>query len=213
MEDSKYTHLVIVFLLTIIAGNLLFLDLKVFSPDLSVKVSDITSVVSPTIQSVPDSSSCPQACISLIDRVNTTNNVALGTTPNSPTNPQVIISTSTHESYIPLGSGSTSKTTWEDLTATETIIDTSNYGKIKEAYFIASLRNPTKNGSVEAQLYNVTDKHPVWYSPITMGTESQTLSSSKITLDNGNKLYRVQLKSTLGVLVYLDNAKIRIVTE
>jgi hypothetical protein len=113
-----------------------------------------------------------------------------------------------------LGSGSTDKTDWDNLTATETIIDPGNYGTIKEAYFIVSLKNPTQNGQTDVQLYNVTDKHPVWGSHVVMnGPQSQTINSNSIQLDKGAKLYRVQLKSSLGYSVSVENAKIRIVSE
>ncbi len=200
MEQNSNTHLVILGLLLMIVLNLFILDLKVFSPA-SVRLSDITTTIEPTAANIK-----------------TTPTNFLPTTTPSPTLPPIKTYTTAaqtpRETYIPLGTGSTSKSSWEDITATETVVDPANYGTIKEAYFIASLRNPTQNGSVEAQLYNVTDKHPVWGSHVILnGPKEQTITSSKITLDAGNKLYRVQLKSTLSYQAFLDNAKIRIISE
>lgn len=218
MRDNT-THIVIIFLLTLITLNLFLLDLKVFSPANNIQISDITSVATPapsptinirTIERSNDSL-CPLSCISLIKQATEASGLGSSNLTNlsSPTN----ISTQ-REFYIPLGSGSTTKSDWDNLTATETVINPANYGNIKEAYFIASLSNPTQNGAVEAQLYNVTDKHLVWDSHIRMdGPTKQTITSNKITLDTGSKLYRVQLRSTLQFAASLDNAKIRIITE
>lgn len=218
MRDNS-SHIVIIFLLTLITLNLFLLDLKVFAPENNIKISDITSVATPnpTPSTNPNAVLsqnliCPNSCISLIQQ-SASNASRTGATDQLPTTnyqPQ----TSTREYYIPLGTGSTAKSDWNDMTSTDTLIDPANYGTIKEAYFIASLGNPTQNGQVEAQLYNVTDKHLVWGSHVVMnGPASQTITSDKITLDKGAKLYRVQLKSTLQYAASLDNAKIRIISQ
>lgn len=214
MHDNS-SHIIIIFLLTLITVNLFLLDLKVFSPESNVRISDISTSVSPipsltyNPQPITNNLSCPSSCLSLIQQA--TLSASQGSLQ------EVLLqkaSGQSREFYIPLGSGSTSKSDWDDITATETVIDPINYGNIKEAYFIASLKNPTQNGQAEAQVYNVTDKHMVWNSHTRMtGSLSQTITSNKITLDKGTKLYRVQLKSTMGFSVSLENAKIRIVTE
>lgn len=227
MNDNSYTHLILIFLLTIIAANLFILDIKVFSPNSAIMLSQVSISATPVPTSVSvqkDStfSFCPQSCLSIIKQATNSGNLSRGGGIHDSANAyssqaasgQPITSRASRESYIPLGTGSTDKSSFTDLTGTETVIDPANYGTVKEAYFIASLKNPTRNGSVEAQLYNVTDKHPVWGSTVTMsGTESQTISSGKITIDTGSKLYRVQLKSTLNYTVSLDNSKIRIISE
>ena len=214
MQDDSYTHLILIFLLTIIAANLFILDLKVFSPNTAILVSQVAISATP-VPTIPAGqkdvtySFCPQSCLSLIE------NATRSANQNQKFYNQVSTTTNaSRESYIPLGTCSTDKSSFTDLTSTETVIDPANYGTVKEAYFIASLKNPTRNGQVEAQLYNITDKHPVWGSTVILnGAESQTISSGKITLDTGSKLYRVQLKSTLNYTVTLDNSKIRIISE
>lgn len=209
MKSDSYHNIVITLFLILIAANLLLLDLKVFSSP-GVKLSDIaTSAPTPSLAIISDNK-CPASCVSLI------NNLGQSTPQATPTTspPSIIYTQSQHEFYIPLGVGSTSKNDWDDITSTDTLIDTSNYGLIKEAYFIASLRNPTQNGQIDAQLYNVTDKHPVWNSQVSLnGPLSQTLTSRQITIDTGPKLYRVQIKSSLQATIYLDYAKIRLVTK
>lgn len=208
MQDNRSIHLVIVFLVVLSAINLFILDIFVFNKSFTVRVSDV-AIVKPS--SIPTTiidnnsvSSCPQSCLNAISDA-AKSSVNIGGT-NQTSTPR--------EYYIPLGSGATNNNIFKDLTSTETVIDPGNYGTIKEAYFIASLSNPTRNGQVEAQLYNVTDNHPVWGSHIIMnGPASQTITSDKIILDNGSKLYRVQLKSSISFDVSLDNAKVRILTK
>lgn len=215
MRDNS-SHIVIIFLLTLITLNLFLLDLKVFAPENNIKISDISTIATPipTVTNHPQLStnnlSCPNSCLTLIQKATESNN--LNSNLQLTTNNQQQVAS--REFYIPLGSGSTSKSEWTDIIGTDTVIDPGNYGNIKEAYFIASLSNPTQNGAVEAQLFNVTDKHLVWGSTVTMnGPSAQTITSGKITLDKGAKLYRVQLKSTLRYTASLDNAKIRIITQ
>ncbi|MBI3955305.1 hypothetical protein HY338_02575 [Candidatus Gottesmanbacteria bacterium] len=217
MQDNRSTHLVIVFLVVLSAINLFILDIFVFNKSFTVKVSDV-SIVKPsanptTIISDNSVSQCSLSCLNAISDA-TKSGVNIGGTNQTVISNDLARESIPREYYIPLGSGATNNNIFKDLTSTETVIDPGNYGNIKEAYFITSLSNPTRNGQVEAQLYNVTDNHPVWGSHIIMnGPASQTITSDKITLDNGNKLYRVQLKSTLSFDVTLDNAKVRILTN
>ena len=215
-NNSSFTQTSILILMIIFAINLLILDIKIFSQP-AIKISDVATEVTPVVNlsSITSDSAnlfCPSSCISLIDKATQSANIgsvpeALETLPQT----QPIIE---REYYIPLGNGSTDKSSWDNQTATETIVNPGNYGRIKEAYFIASFKNPTQNGIAEAQLYNVTDKHPVWGSHVIMnGPLSQTISSGKIQLDSGNKLYRVQLKSSLNFPISLENAKIRIIAQ
>ncbi|MCL4338298.1 hypothetical protein M1271_01260 [Patescibacteria group bacterium] len=220
MQENPTPHLILTGLIILIAINLFILDLKIFSGGSGLQFSDIAAVATPSpsrlipLPASPFTNNlCPASCISLITQATSGGTLNIGSPSESGITLQTNSSTP-HETYIPLGSGTTSKSDWDDLTATETVIDTTNFGNIKEAYFTASLSNPTQNGQVEAQLFDVTDKHPVWGSDVVMnGPSSQTVTSGKITLDPGNKLYRVQLKSSLSVPVSLVNGKIRIISD
>ena len=199
-----------VLLLFLIAINLIILDFKVFSPP--PKISDIAIFISPTpATSDLSKKNYPQG----------SNSASIFPSPSSPpvspnnsNSSNFLTSNTPAEYYIPLGGGTTSQNTYQDLTTTDTLIDTSGYGNITSAYFVAGLSNPTQNGFVQAQLYNVTDKHPVWNSTITLNNSaSGTITSNPITLDSGPKLYRIQLLSSLQYPGTIENAKIRIVTE
>lgn len=219
MDDHAAVHVIIISLLVLVIINLFVLDLRLFSPAGRVRVAQMQTAI-PTVPPVPtepapmiEQDTCGEVCKRLIEE-SVRNALATLTVPSP--RPVVVAQApaAIREFYIPLGSGSTMKSTWENLTATETRVDTSSYGTISETTFIAALRNPTKNGQVEVQLYNVTDNHPVWGSHMIMSNAvSQTMTSGPIQLDSGNKLYRVQIKSTLSYDAYLDSAKLRIVSR
>lgn len=121
---------------------------------------------------------------------------------------------SVREVFIPLGNGTFQSRDWADVPGASVYIDTSNYGTIKSAYFEASLRTPTANGTLTARLYNKTDDHPVWFSEVSMeGDKSVSKQSEKITLDSGNKLYQVQAKNTLNAVYVIDSARIKLVLQ
>ncbi len=138
--------------------------------------------------------------------VRQTNRNVLGTTD--------IVATTGYgkEFYVPLGTGTNTSTDWTDVKGAAAYIDTKLYGKFKKVTFEASISVPS--GIASVRLFNATDKHPVWYSEMTMsGSGPELLTSSGITLDSGNKLYQVQMKSQLGASTNLLQARVHIVTN
>jgi hypothetical protein len=122
--------------------------------------------------------------------------------------------TAVKEYYIPLGSGSTNATDWVDLPGVESYVAPGNYGTIKSIYFEAALRIPTGNGTAYARLLNVTDNTSLFETEITyQGTTGNLISSGAFPVPYATKLYRVQLKSSLGAEVVLDSARIKIFTQ
>lgn len=143
------------------------------------------------------SDSCPTACINRI-------NQATGKT----------VTGSAKEYYVPLGTGTNVTDDWTDVSGASAYIDTTSYGKIKEARFEATVITPSGSQRVWVRLFNATDKHPVWYSDITTDTSgAQLLTSPVITLDKGNKLYQVQMKSQLKGLTNLNQSRVHITTQ
>jgi len=238
MERNNGLTSMMLFMLILVIVNLCVLDFKLFRPD-TVKLSDVatqqnlslTPTVSsslsksstsvPRVQSLSESLAgsansytCPVTCLDTIREATRSlalTNPAIGS-PINPTqtvqnNPPAVL----RESYVPMGGGSTQKNSWTDLMSSDTTIDARLYGTIQEAYFMAQLNNPTQNGIIEAQLYNVTDNNLVWNSTLTMsGPASQSLTSGKITLPAGMKLYRIRLRSGLESPASIENARIRI---
>jgi hypothetical protein len=119
------------------------------------------------------------------------------------------------EYSISFGSGQTNSEDWEDVPGLNAYIDSNNYNSISAVYFEATLRIPTGNGQAYARLYNKTDNHPVWFSDLSTESDQPTLlqSPQSISLDSGNKLYQVQMKTSLKFDSLVDSARIKIILK
>jgi len=144
---------------------------------------------------VTSSSSCPQACIDKINAVSSSK-------------------TGSKESYVPLGSGFTVSKDWEFIYGAQATIDSSKYGVVRETVFEATIGVPTGNQTVWVRLFNNTDKHPVWFSEMSMsGAGPVVLTSPAITLDKGSINYIVQMKTQIGSVANLTSSRIKIVNK
>lgn len=118
------------------------------------------------------------------------------------------------EYYVALGSGSNSTSDWADVGGASAYVDSSKYGHIQKVTFEASVIIPTGNQTAYARLFNKTDQHPVWFSDVSLqGGQAQLLISSPITLDSGQKLYQVQMKTQLQFPANLTQSRIHILTS
>lgn len=188
--------------------NLIILDAALLLKDDSrkIEIPNITLKETPTptpfVQNI-----CPQSCIEKISEA--TSSIKLST-------PKPAIQTTSpvsKESYVALGSGSTSAGDWTDLSGSFEYVDSTKYGRIKTVTFEASVRIPTGNQTAYVRLFNATDKHPVWFSEVSMeGGTPRDLVSQPITLDSGVKLYQVQMKTSLKYTAILDKASVHIVS-
>jgi hypothetical protein len=180
---SKPFHQLIFVLLSLCIINILLLDLWIIN---QIKTrADVLGT---------SDSTCPQSCLREIQK-----------------NSQG--SSTVKELFIPLGSGSGYNTDWTDIPGVFASINKSSYSKIKSVVFETTVTMPSTSQKVWIRLYNITDKHPVWYSEIsTEDSGPKTLTSAPITLDSDTKEYQLQLKTQLGGLVNITNAKIRIST-
>lgn len=156
---------------------------------------------------------CPAACLSQISQA--TSSIKLEKpSPIPVSQPQVSVSSAPRESVIAFGSGTNSTDDWADVSGLQTYIDSSKYGKIKSVAFEAYVRIPTGNQTAYVRLFNVTDKHPVWFSDVSLeGGTPKLLISKPITLDSGSKLYQVQMKTSLKFQAILDQARVRITSD
>ncbi len=210
-------------LLFLILINLLFLDTIIFR-------GQKTEIIEKTVPIPVDLNSCPTSCLSEISKA--TRGAALSIQPTSTlVSPPVGIPTPTptvkpvsqvqdqaqysvKEFFVPFGTGSNSSDDWQDVAGIKATIDTVNYGNIKTVTFEASVRIPTGNEIAYVRLYNATDKHPVWFSDVSLeGGTAQLLISKPITLSSGNKTYQVQMKTSLKYPAYLDQSRLHIITN
>lgn len=136
--------------------------------------------------------------------------VANPTTP-VPTVIQTIVQTAgPKELFVPLGAGNSTETDWTNVPGVIASVDSSKYPGLKQVTFEANITVPTANETVWVQLYDMTDEHPVWNSQLSMTGATQYIVSPPITLDPGNKLYQVQMKTQLQYPATLDFARIHI---
>ncbi len=218
--NSTTTVVISVFAIAVVA-NLLLLNYTIFKllpARLESSPAKVESSATPVAQS---NDSCGLACqqalqfaLKQVDQKIATLSGKVATSSSQPIAAKPILpAQTTKESFIPMGTGSTSKADWEDVAGSDVYVNTSNYPNTKETYFEVSMHIPTKNGVMSARLYNVTDKHPVWYSDVSTDQDVSTFVASKITLDSGNKQYRIQLKTSLAYLSLLDSARMKIVSN
>lgn len=116
------------------------------------------------------------------------------------------------EYYVLFGSGSSSSSDWTDVSGLQTSIDTALYPTVKTATFEIGGHTPTGNETIWVRLYNATDKYAVPNSEVTWeGGGNKYVISSPITLAAGNKTYKVQMKTQLSYISYIDSAKIHLI--
>ncbi len=162
--------------------------------------------------------------IEIINAVPSVLSPALTDSPSSQTIPTQIPSTttggnnkssSTKDYYINIGSGSNQSLDWADVPGALATADINQYQDIKEVHFEAFINVPTANGNVSVRLFNKTDNYSVWNSEVTRDGTKDTYQfiSPALIYDRGPRLYQVQIKSQLNVLVNLVSARIHVVTE
>jgi len=125
---------------------------------------------------------------------------------------QTIVQTAQKEIFVPMGSGSTTSSTFVDLSGTDVTIDTNKYSSIESIVFEASIWVEGGNGRATAQLYNVDDKTPYIESQMSSTSGSGSVKTSgKVPIPPGRKTYRVQAKTDLtNFPAHADNARMKI---
>lgn len=199
--------------------NLLYLDVLVFK---GFGSKTIERVISQSPETSSDNQTCGKDCVNKINEAVTqalksTSSLSPTLTP-TPTKAAVQSNSTANvsrEYYVPFGSGSGSSSDWQDVPGLQAYVDNASYPNIKSIVFEASLHIPTGNQTAGVRLYNVTDGHPVWNSEINFNgnTSSVFLNSQAVSLDTGNKLYKVQMKTQLQFQAILDQSRLHITTK
>lgn len=221
----KYSLLVIG---AVLFANVLMLDFFFVSQrgtilDLQTRISQISdntkmlgglisNTQTPSIETVtiPEQTSCPQTCVSLINAVKTTApTVAPVVTQSAP------ISRG-GEYFVPMGSGSVLSTeatssNWKTIEGAQATFDSSSYGTIKAAYFETFIHVAT-NGEVHTRLFDTTTPSVFFGSDKSTNQTVSTFVSIPVILTAGSKTYKVQMYSSQSTGT-LDQARIRIVVQ
>ncbi len=216
METHHHRSLLLLLVVfcVLVGLNLAAIDVWMFN---SMGVRDLKKLTynpppKENVVTTPTNQSCPVSCLGYIQEViNSGNNqptLAPTTTSKTPTSTR-------QEFFVPIGSGTNSTSDWDDVPGLQVIVDTAQYPRISKSYFEASAYVPSGNEIVYVRLFNVTDKHPVWFSELTFvnASTAQQLSSDPITLDAGNKAYKVQMKTQLQIPASLTSSRIRIISQ
>lgn len=222
MHEALYEkRLLLYFIITLfilVVVNLGLLDIFVLYNRPLNQSND--SLVSQNIQNNKTTSSetkaCPASCLAAIENASLSLTVtpkAAKPTQNVLQSPSQASSPVATESVISFGGGTNETDEWADLPGIAASIDSTKYGRIKTVIFEATVHIPTGNEIAYVRLFNATDKHPVWFSEVSVeGGTSKLLISNPIALDDGNKLYQVQMKTSLKHKAILDQARVRITT-
>ncbi len=216
-QRSKYLFL---FIILVISANLLIIDfflanqfLNSLSSDLQGKQSqnsqEISTLQQESVSKTVATNSCPVACLTeitqAISSIKKPKEVSVANTDP--------ISNSAKEYFIPLGGGASTANDWTDVPGSQVYINSTAYPNIKSVVFEASVYIPTGNQTAYVRLFNKTDQHPVWFSEVSLeGGAPQLLISKPITLDLGNKLYQVQMKTSLKYTANLVESRVHIFT-
>jgi len=199
----------VIFFIFLILLNLIYIDILTFK-GAKLDIIPVTPPIQKPIQRENDV--CPQSCVSQIQEA-TASYKAITPSSDAVSKEVTTASKGVKEFFISFGSGSNSSSDWQDVLALQSYIDSGNFEDIKSVTFEASVHVPTGNQTASVRLFNVTDKHPVWTSEVLFngGGTPQFLVSKPITLDQGNKLYQVQMKTQLQFQAILDQARIHII--
>lgn len=205
----------------LIIANLVYIDILTFRNPKPTVVNKAIPTSTPAVIKSQEStqiieSLCPTSCISQIYEATSSFKLtdAATTADTTPVPIQTNQVSSVKEFFIPFGSGSSSAGDWQDVFGLQASIDSTNYQQIKSVTFEASVRIPTGNEVAYVRLFNVTDKHPVWFSEVSLeGGTPKLLVSKPITLDTGSKVYQVQMKTSLKFQAILDQARLHIITH
>jgi hypothetical protein len=200
-KDEKLTALGFVILgvvIVILIINIVYLNFVLFN---SKNNSDgkISSQASTTSFSASTTQSTIASILPTTSTIQNNNNTSISQ------------NTGVKDYFIPLGSGMSQATDWEDVPGVLAAVDFGQYQNIKEIKLEASVFVPTGNEIVWVRLFNKTDGHPVWYSEASAVSNANSyLISSPIAYDFGQKTYQIQIKTQLGALANLAQSRIHV---
>jgi hypothetical protein len=227
ISDNKnllFFKMLISMITAILILNLAYLDIFIFKSNKSPEQKKQIAITTPTLTSDYTNQVCPNSCLNQIYQATSSSKVIPQTTtlttsiatPVATSTPTIIptLASQVKEFFIPFGSGTNSSDDWGDVAGLKASIDSSNYSQIKSIVFEVSISVPAGNQTTYARLFNETDKHPVWFSDVSLDGETpQLLISKPITLDSGNKTYKVQMKTSLKYQAILNQARIHIIIK
>jgi len=222
--SKKAARFLSIFSKALIVTNLILLDILFFRPK-NGEENQSESITKPVATSIQEEEeqvgesypidTCPTGCLEKIKEATASLKTISEPIPVKETSKKSTTTTSAKIYYVPLGSARiTSQNVWKD-TGAQAYVDFANYTNVKEVYFEASMYLPSANGRAYARLFNVSDNVEVWNSEVWVESSTPTLVTSVMPIRtwNGNKLYRAQMKTSMGFEGVLDSARIKITAD
>ncbi|MBI2600991.1 hypothetical protein HYW42_03480 [Candidatus Daviesbacteria bacterium] len=138
-----------------------------------------------------------------------------GQVNSSSTTAQSSTQTTTSESkfpvYIPLGSAGTSTDqNWYSIPGFEVSLDPAEYSGYASMQLEINMRMIEKAGTAYARLYNSTDGSATSPEVSTTQDTFQLLASGTFKLPSSRKSYKLQLKTSQGKEIHIQNARIKV---
>lgn len=203
--------------------NLLFLDFFWVKGGKKGKVSEETKI-SPLSEVIPTnnpltvpeiSGVCSASCKTYITEEisDAISNLSYPTQVPYPTSQPASLSESFLKAvFIPIGSsGSTTETSWADISGTDFYFDLANYSNVNSVLWEVSLQSYLSSNPVYIRLYDVTNKRAVDGSELNTGSSSYVyLRSGNLIIWRGENLYRIQAKSSGGNQVNFNSPKMKV---
>lgn len=115
--------------------------------------------------------------------------------------------------YIPLGSGGGPWTdqSWNSLNEYQATINPDNYSGYTSMQLEGIIRLSEAAGTGSIRLYNVSDNSAITSAQVdTTATSFSLLSSGTFKLPSGQKTYTIQVQSTQGKTLFIQNARIKV---
>jgi len=204
--------ILLLFITLLVLVNLLYVNMKIGY--LQELLKEKTASTNTPVQYNTVANQCPTNCLSKIEEIKKTIDTLSVQSTKTQNTTQVIQSNGPKEYFVAFGSGTSSSGDWQDVSGLQAYVNKQNYTNIKTVTFEATMYTPTGNQTIYVRLYNATDKHPVWNSELSLdGGTAKLLTSPSITLDSGNKLYQVQMKTSLRYQAVLNQARLHILTK
>lgn len=205
-----------------IFGNLIFLDYKILiqkaqeehiTRPAEVKEAPPMGTQQPSTTSSAD----PQALID--QKIENLRQELLKTLqtptpkPQAKTTPQPQAQPQPKEIYINFGNGgTTSATSWTDVSGAEITFDAANYPGVKAFYFQANLKSDAPDRATFARIFDATHSVGVQGSEMSFaGLTSKLTESGSLTFLSSRLTLRVQIHSLNVNLATIEGPKIRIV--
>lgn len=187
-------------LILLLIVNAIYLNVQLFK-------NDKAQVIVKTVEKKTDASAaCPASCISEINYA--TSSMQLVSTQVVDSD---VVNSAVKDYYVTFGSGTSTSSTWQNVTGLIATVNPNNYPNIQQINFEVSMYIPTGNQFASIRLWDVTDGYAVWNSEMTIsGGQPQYLVSNPITLAPGSKQYQVQMLTQLQSPVLLNQSRLHI---